>query len=423
MSKGQCTSEVFRSPLMEVGDGDPCGSKDTGDIDMLETTDMPENGHVRIRASAPQKVTGSIAQLKCIYTNARKMGNKQEELEAIAQHDMIALMEAWWMTHTTGVLGGYKLFRRDRQGRRGGGTALYVREWLYYLELNDGMQVPEPENRDREQNGSPIIQEEMVSDLIHHLKTHKPMGPDGIHPRVLRELVEMLTETLSIIHQLSWLTREVPGDWKLANVSLIYKEGWKQEPGNYRSDILTPVMGKVMKQIILSAIMLHILDNQRIRLNQHGFVESMSCLTNLISFYGKGICLGDEGKAVDVVCVEFSKVFDTISHRILLEKCTAHGLNRCTIHCVKNCLYGGSQRVVVKGVKSSQKSDTSGISWGSIPGLVLLNIFIDDLDDGIKRALSSQTTPSCMGLLICWTAGRLCRRIWTGWIDGLGPVV
>ncbi|PKU39627.1 hypothetical protein llap_10073 [Limosa lapponica baueri] len=58
---------------------------------------------------------GSIGQVKCIYTNARSMGNKQEELEAILQHE-----------------------KRARQGRRGGDVALYIREWFDYLELNDG---------------------------------------------------------------------------------------------------------------------------------------------------------------------------------------------------------------------------------------------------------------------------------------------
>jgi len=32
---------------------------------------------------------------------------------------------------------GYKLFRRDRQGSRGGGAALYVRECFHCIELND----------------------------------------------------------------------------------------------------------------------------------------------------------------------------------------------------------------------------------------------------------------------------------------------
>ncbi|KFP52289.1 hypothetical protein N323_02098, partial [Cathartes aura] len=110
----------------------------------------------------------------------------------------------------------------------------------------------------------PIIQGEMVSDLLHHLDTHKSMGPDGIHPRALREMAEELTKTLSIIYQQSWLTGEVPVDWKLANVTTIYKKGQKEDLGNYRPVSLTSVPGNVMEQIILSAITQHVQDNQAI---------------------------------------------------------------------------------------------------------------------------------------------------------------
>ena len=65
----------------------------------------------------------------------------------------------------------------------------------------------------------------MVSDLLHHSDTHKSIGPDGIHPRVLRELVEVLTKLLSVIYHQSWLNREVPVDWRLANVMPTYKQG------------------------------------------------------------------------------------------------------------------------------------------------------------------------------------------------------
>ncbi|GAB0204783.1 mitochondrial enolase superfamily member 1 [Grus japonensis] len=143
---------------------------------------------------------------------------------------------------------------------------------------------------------------------------------DGIHPRVLRELVEVLTKPLSIIYQQSWLTREVPVDWRLANVTPIHKKEQKEDPGNYRPVSLTSVPGKVLEQIILSAIMQHIQDNQVIRPSQHGFMKGRSCLTNLISFYDKMTHLVDEGKAVDVVYLDFSKAFDNISHSILLEK-------------------------------------------------------------------------------------------------------
>jgi len=62
-------------------------------------------------------------------------------------------------------------------------------------------QPPEQEDRDGEQKETPKIQGEMVSDMLHHIDTHRSMGPDGIHPRVLRELVDVLTKPLSIIYQ------------------------------------------------------------------------------------------------------------------------------------------------------------------------------------------------------------------------------
>ncbi|GAB0184555.1 mitochondrial enolase superfamily member 1 [Grus japonensis] len=185
----------------------------------------------------------------------------------------------------------------------------------------------------------------MFSDLLHHLDTHKSMGPDGIHPRVLRELVEVLTKPLSIIYQQSWLTGKVPVDGTLDNVIPIYKKGWKDDLENYRPVSLTLVPGKVMEQIILSAITRHVQDNQAIRPSQHEFMKGRSCLTNLTSFYDKATCLVDEGKAVDVVYPDFSKAFDTFSHSILLEKVAAHGLDGRTLRWVKTGWMAGPKEL------------------------------------------------------------------------------
>ncbi|PKU39609.1 neurexin-3 [Limosa lapponica baueri] len=64
----------------------------------------------------------------------------------------------------------------------------------------------------------------MVSDLLCLFDTYKSMGLDGIHLRVLRELVEVLTKPLSTIYQQLWLTREVPVDKRLANVTPVYRK-------------------------------------------------------------------------------------------------------------------------------------------------------------------------------------------------------
>jgi len=71
------------------------------------------------------------------------MGNKQEELEAIIQqdgYDLVAITETWWdHSHDWhAVMDGYRLFRKDRPTRRGGGVSLYVKEQLECIELGLG---------------------------------------------------------------------------------------------------------------------------------------------------------------------------------------------------------------------------------------------------------------------------------------------
>ena len=177
------------------------------------------------------------------------------------------------------------------------------------------------------------------------------MGPDEIHPRVLWELAEVIAEPLSIIYQCSLLTGDLPEDWRLPSVTPIYKKSCKEDPGKYRPVSLTLVPGKVMEQIVLREIRWHVWNNQGVRPRQHGFMKGRSCLTTLISFYDLVTHLVDEGKAVDVVYLDFSKAFDLVSHSILL--LAARGLDRYAFLWVRNWLEGCAQQVVVNGVKSS----------------------------------------------------------------------
>ena len=74
--------------------------------------------HLKVISS--KKVTQATAQLKCLYTNTRNMGNKQEELETtmlLESYDLVAITETWW-DESYGwsvAINGYKLLRKEGQ--------------------------------------------------------------------------------------------------------------------------------------------------------------------------------------------------------------------------------------------------------------------------------------------------------------------
>ncbi len=75
-----------------------------------------------------------------------------------------------------------------------------------------------------------------------------------MHPRVLKELAEVIAKWLSIIFGVLANRREMPEDWRIANVTPVFKKGKKEDPGNYRPVSLTSIPGKVMEQLVLDAI-------------------------------------------------------------------------------------------------------------------------------------------------------------------------
>ena len=59
--------------------------------------------------------------------------------------------------------------------------------------------------------------------------------PNGVKwdpPKGIEGAAEVLTKLLSRVSQHSWLTGEVPVDWRLTSAMHIDKEGWKKDVGS-----------------------------------------------------------------------------------------------------------------------------------------------------------------------------------------------
>ncbi|KAJ7426224.1 RNA-directed DNA polymerase from mobile element jockey-like protein [Willisornis vidua] len=127
----------------------------------------------------------------------------------------------------------------------------------------------------------------IVCDRLLQLHSYKSIGTDGIHQRILKELDDVIAKPLLMIFEWSWEFGEVPSDWKLANVVLIFKKVKNEDPGNYRPVSLISMSVTVMEKIILEGMAKHLKDKAIIGPSQHSFMRGNSCLSNLISFKHK----------------------------------------------------------------------------------------------------------------------------------------
>ena len=118
----------------------------------------------------------------------------------------------------------------------------------------------------------------------------------------------------------------------------IFKKGSKSEPGNYPPVSLTSVVFKTLESLVKDEIVKHLNGNMLLKDSQHGFLSGRSCLTNLLEFFEEVTDCLDKGDKMDIIYLDFSKAFDKVPHKKLLDKTASLGIGGQVISWLDNYL-------------------------------------------------------------------------------------
>ena len=151
------------------------------------------------------------------------------------------------------------------------------------------------------------VSEDDIYNKLSNLDVNKSPGPDGWHPCFFKEAAFELTRPLSILFKKSLDTSSLLSMWKIANVVLVFKKGYRKLPSNYRRIGLTSVVCKILKSVIRDKLFEYLFRNNLLTNQQHGFVLKRSCVTQLLTTLQYWTDSLEKGTPMDVVYLGFSK--------------------------------------------------------------------------------------------------------------------
>ena len=240
---------------------------------------------------------------------------------------------------------------------------------------------------------SPTDREEIKS-LIMNLPAKNSSGCDDISNNLLKKLCSSLLSLLEKIFNKSLNEGVFPELMKLADICPLFKSKLENDANNYRPISLLMTISKVLEKIVYQRTYSFMESTGQIYNSQYGFRSQHSCesaVAELTSEIVKGL---QNGMYTVALFLDLLKAFDTLEHKVLLDKMYRYGIRGNSLNWFKSYLENRKIRVKCQ-VASSGKLEYSdyqivnyGTPQGSCLGPLIFLIFTNDLHQHLNHCAS-----------------------------------
>ena len=153
----------------------------------------------------------------------------------------------------------------------------------------------------------PKISDLDVKSEILKIKTSKATGPDRISPKLLKDSVEVIAESLTKIFNKSIEFGIFPDDFKTVCISPIHKGDRKLECSNYRPISIITVVANVFEKLISRQFIGYLETNHLLSDSQSGFRKKSSTTTFIVNNMNQWYINMDKGLLNGIIFLDLKK--------------------------------------------------------------------------------------------------------------------